>query len=75
MFAIVGLVPLAFGGSFLEHSFFHDEWGIKTKWGLEAIEVAGVGPIVAGIVVGLFFLIAAGSKPTDSGAGAVDDDD
>ncbi|MEF8813622.1 MAG: MnhB domain-containing protein [Halovenus sp.] len=60
VFALVGLIPLLYGDSFLAHPFYKEQFGIKTKWGLEAIEVGGVGPIVAGVVVGLFFVIAAG---------------
>ena len=59
-FALVGLVPMAFGDSFLAHPLFESEFGIQTKWGLEAIEVGGVAPIVAGVLVGLFFVLAAG---------------
>ena len=62
-FAFVGLVPMVYGANFLEHHLFKEQFGIKTKWGLEAIEVGGVAPIVAGVVVGLFFLIAAGAIP------------
>lgn len=64
-FAAVGLVPVLFGDSFLAHPRFESVFGIDTKWGLEAIEVAGVAPIVAGVLVGLFFLIAAGMNPDD----------
>jgi len=60
VFTLVGLVPIAYGGRFLEHPMYEQQFGIKTKWGLEAIEVGGIAPIVAGVVVGLFFLIAAG---------------
>lgn len=60
-FAMVGLVPVAFGGRFLEYEIYKTEFGIEVKWGLEAIEIAGVAPIVASIVVGLFFLLAAGA--------------
>jgi len=63
MFALVGLIPMAYGANFLEHPFYDEQFGIKTKWGLEAIEVLGVAPIVAGVVSGLFFVIAAGSLP------------
>ena len=63
VFALVGLVPMAYGANFLGHPFYYEQFGIKTKWGLEAIEVGGVAPIVAGVVVGLFFLIAGGSLP------------
>ena len=78
-FALVGLVPMLFGGSFLEHHMFKEQFGIKTKWGLEAIEVGGVAPIVSGVVVGLFFVIAAGVVPRvaddgDAREGVSDDD-
>jgi multicomponent Na+:H+ antiporter subunit B len=65
MFAIIGLIPVVYGRNFLEHPFFEEVWGIKTKWGLEAIELTGVAPIVAGVVIGLFFLIAAGPNPPE----------
>lgn len=61
VFTIVGLIPMLYGDSFLAHPFFEEQWGIDTKWGLEAIEIGGVAPIVAGVVMGLFFVIAAGA--------------
>ena len=66
-FALIGLVPILFGGrNFLEYDFYVDIGLInKPKWGLEAIEVGGVAPIVAGVVVGLFFIIAAGLGPDE----------
>lgn len=68
VFTIVGLIPIAYGGQFLEHPFYEAQFGIDTKWGLEAIEVGGVAPIVAGVVIGLFFVIATGLQtgPEDS---------
>jgi len=64
VFVLVGLIPLLAGGRFLEHHFYVDIGLIDTpKWGLEAIEVGGVAPIVAGVVIGMFFLIAAGWPP------------
>jgi multicomponent Na+:H+ antiporter subunit B len=65
VFALVGLVPVLYGANFLEHPFYHEQFGIKTKWGLEAIEVGGVAPIVAGVVAGLFFVIAGGPLPDE----------
>ena len=73
VFATVGLIPMLFGANFLEHPFFEEAWGINTKWGLEAIEIGGVAPIVAGVIIGMFFLIAAGARPADFGE--VSDDD
>jgi len=63
-FALVGLVPMLLGDSFLAHPAY-EQLGIATKWGLEAIEIGGVAPIVAGVVVGLFFVIAAGTSVED----------
>lgn len=60
LFTLVGLVPVLAGESFLAHPFYEERFGIDTKWALEAIEIGGVAPIVAGVVVGLFFIIAAG---------------
>lgn len=60
VFALVGLIPMLLGDNFLAYSAYHEEFGIKSKWGLEAIEAGGVAPIVAGVIVGLFFVIAAG---------------
>lgn len=64
VFALVGLGPMLAGDSFLAHPFYEERFGIDTKWGLEAIEVGGVAPIVAGVVVGLFFVLAAGARAT-----------
>lgn len=60
VFALVGLIPMLYGDNFLAHPFYEEQFGINTKWGLEAIEIGGVAPIVAGVVIGLFFVIAAG---------------
>jgi len=59
-FAMVGLVPVLVGGKFLEYAKYKKAFGIKAKYGLEAIEILGVAPIVAGVVSGLFFALAAG---------------
>ena len=60
VFTLVGVVPLLAGERFLAHTFFEDRFGIDTKWGLEAVEIGGIAPIVAGVVIGLFFTIATG---------------
>jgi len=76
VFVLVGLIPILGGGRFLEHQFYVDVGLIDTpKWGLEAIEVGGVAPIVAGVVIGMFFLIAGGWSPTNGNANEVNDDD
>jgi multicomponent Na+:H+ antiporter subunit B len=60
-FGLIGLIPVFGGGSFLEHHFYVDIGLInKQKWSMEAIEIGGVAPIVASVIVGLFFVIAAG---------------
>jgi multicomponent Na+:H+ antiporter subunit B len=61
-FALVGFVPLLVGERFLEHSVYGEEFDLYhgTKYALEAVEILGIAPIVAAIVVGLFFAIAAG---------------
>ena len=73
-FVLVGLIPLAFGGSFLEHRFYEAVLGIPdgTKWSMEAIEVLGVAAIVAGAVIGLFFLTATGFLTADTDEFAAD---
>ena len=64
VFTLVGLIPILGGSNFLEHQFYVDVGLIDTpKWSLEAIEIGGVAPIVAGAVIGLFFVIAAGIFP------------
>lgn len=65
-FALVGLVPVLVGGNFLEYAMYKKAFGIKAKWGLEAIEILGVAPIVAGVVSGLFFTLSAGFLSEDS---------
>lgn len=60
-FGLVGLVPMLFGGNFLAHPVYETALNVPTKYGLEAVEIIGVMPIVSGVLVGLFFVIAAGS--------------
>ena len=62
VFISVGLVTITLGGAFLEYRLFEELLGIPdgTKWGMEAIEVGGIALIVAGVVVTLFFAMAAG---------------
>jgi len=61
VFASVGLGTLATGGAFLEYGRYAPFIGPDaTKWGMEAIEIGGVAAIVSGVIMGLFFLTAAG---------------
>ena len=70
IFVGVGLAAIALGGNFLEYDVFYELYGIRQKWGMEAIEVGGIALIVAGVVVTLFFATAAGFVPTRTdGAG------
>jgi multicomponent Na+:H+ antiporter subunit B len=57
VFALIGLVPLALGAPFLEYSVYPIPHA--SKYGIELVELA-IGGIVAGVLTGLFFLIAAG---------------
>ncbi|GAB7094736.1 Na(+)/H(+) antiporter subunit B [Halolamina litorea] len=59
-FLFTGFGSVLLGAGFLEYSVYHD-LGIPhaTKYGIEFVELA-IGVIVAGIVTGLFFTIAAG---------------
>jgi len=61
-FALVGLVPLAADGRFLEHAVYGDEFDLShgSKYALEGVEILGIAPIVSAIVIALFFVIAAG---------------
>lgn len=61
VFAGVGLAALTLGGNFLEYERFIPLLGSSgTKYGMEAIEIGGVAAIVSGVIMGLFFLTAAG---------------
>ncbi len=61
-FVFNGLGSVLLGGGFLDYSVY-GQLGIPkaSKYGIEAVELA-IGVIVAGIVTGLFFAIAAGSN-------------
>lgn len=61
-FALVGLVPLLGGEPFLTHEYYVESLNIPDgdKWALEAVEILSIAPIVAAVIVGLFFLIASG---------------
>jgi multicomponent Na+:H+ antiporter subunit B len=72
-FALVGFVPVLVGGNFLEYEMYKKAFGIKAKWGLEAIEILGVAPIVAGVVCGLFFALSAGFLSGESLWGSSDE--
>ena len=68
IFGGLSLGTIALGGNFLEYAVYEpvfgsilglDEVGF-VKYGMEAVEIGGIAFIVAGILMGLFFLLAAG---------------
>ena len=67
VFAGIGIVGLARGGTFLEYALLPIPHPVK--YGMEGVEILGIGPIVAGVLVGLFFLLAAGFDDHDAGNG------
>lgn len=58
VFAGIGFGSVLLGGEFLEYGRYPIP--DATKLGIEAVEIGGIALIVAGVVVGLFFLTAAG---------------
>jgi multicomponent Na+:H+ antiporter subunit B len=62
-FVAVGVATVALGGAFLDYPAF----GIHhaSKYGIELVELL-IGVIVAGIITGLFFAIAAGARGGES---------
>ncbi|NHX36914.1 MULTISPECIES: MnhB domain-containing protein [Halolamina] len=65
-FLFTGIGSVLLGAGFLEYAVYGD-LGIPhaSKYGIEFVELA-IGLIVAGIVTGLFFAIAAGTKGGES---------
>jgi multicomponent Na+:H+ antiporter subunit B len=58
-FLMTGVGSVALGGAFLDYSAYAVPKSFK--YGIEFVELA-IGLIVAGVVTGLFFVIAAGSR-------------
>ncbi|MUV86621.1 cation:proton antiporter [Natronomonas sp. CBA1123] len=58
VFAAIGLGSVVLGGAFLEYTRYPLE--DAAKYGIEAVEIGGIALIVAGVIMGLFFLTAAG---------------
>jgi multicomponent Na+:H+ antiporter subunit B len=78
-FAAIGFGPILLGGNFLEYTQYYpllgSTLGLKpyefVKYGMEAVEIVGIAFIVSGILMGLFFVLAAGdshSEPGDAGS-------
>ena len=76
-FAAIGLVPVALGGAFLEYDLLPIPILDPVKYGMEAVEVLAIAPIVAGVLMGLFFLLARGFDSSEDGFGngSLDEDD
>ena len=72
IFAGIALVPMLLGANFLEYTAYYpllgDALGLKryefVKYGMEAVEIGGIAFIVSGVLMGLFFALAAGMTPT-----------
>ncbi|ELZ40082.1 monovalent cation/H+ antiporter subunit B [Halorubrum californiense DSM 19288] len=58
VFAGIGLVPVALGGAFLQYELLPIPDPVK--YGMEGVEILGIGTIVAGVLMGLFFVLAKG---------------
>ena len=58
VFAGIGLVGIASGGTFLDYGFLPIPHPMK--YGMEGVEILGIAPIVASVLIALFFLLAAG---------------
>lgn len=56
-FLSIGFGSMLFGGAFLQYVAY--PYSEASKYGIELVEL-GIGAIVAGIITGLFFLLAAG---------------
>ena len=68
LFTLIGLGAIALGGRFLEYP----QYGALLDpiaplpdnelvlWGMEAVEIGGIAAIVSGVIIGLFFVTAAG---------------
>jgi len=69
-FAAIGLVPVALGGAFLQYDLLPIRSSTPVKYGMEAVEVVGIAPIVAGVLMGgSFFLLARGFDSAEDGFG------
>ncbi|RJX44861.1 cation:proton antiporter [Halonotius aquaticus] len=74
IFAGIALVPMALGENFLDYTAYYpvlgDVLGLKeyefVKYGMEAVEIGGIAFIVSGVLMGLFFALAAGMTPPSS---------
>ena len=58
VFAGIGLIPVGLGGAFLQYELLPIPDPVK--YGTEGVEILGIGTIVAGVLMGLFFVLANG---------------
>lgn len=65
-FAGIGLGAIALDGTFLQYDVYAPFIPHASKYGIELVELA-IGAIVAGVVVGLFFVLSAGFGHADGG--------
>lgn len=63
VFAGIGLAPIALGGAFLQYELLPIPDPVK--YGMEGVEILGIGTIVAGVLIGLFFVLAKGFSDAD----------
>jgi multicomponent Na+:H+ antiporter subunit B len=73
VFAGIGLVPIALGGAFLQYELLPIPDPVK--YGMEGVEILGIGTIVAGVLIGLFFVLAKGFSDAGGFADAAAFDD
>jgi multicomponent Na+:H+ antiporter subunit B len=72
LFAAIGFGPVLLGENFLEYTAYYPVFGSTlglkeyefVKYGMEAVEIVGIAFIVSGIMMGLFFVLAAGYTPS-----------
>jgi multicomponent Na+:H+ antiporter subunit B len=69
VFAGIGLASVALGGAFLQYELLPIPDPVK--YGMEGVEILGIGTIVAGVLMGLFFVLANGFSD-DEGFGDSD---
>ena len=72
-FAFIGLGAIALDGAFLEYvAYGVDSTGVK--YGIELVEL-GIGAVVSGVLVGLFFSLASGDFTVSAGDAPDDEAD
>ncbi|GGJ11359.1 cation:proton antiporter [Halobellus salinus] len=64
-FALIGVGAIVLDGAFLEYVAY-DVGSTGVKYGIELVEL-GIGAVVSGVLVGLFFSLASGDFTTSTG--------